>query len=878
MQLPASAQTLANRWSFFNAPGGGTTVTDSVAGVVATLQGTATLTGSSLSLDGSSGGYVSLAGGLLSGMQSVSLEGWAESAASPDNVHLFEFSDGAGTGNAYLRYVLHADGNAHNHFELADVSGYPNQSLNSSPGWGGVPVHVVCVYDPVNGLQAIYTNGILEALNSFPANQTPLSSVSTNEASLGQSPWYNYSDPYMAGSISEFRIWNGALSPLQIAALDAAGATTVSTNYGTVTGIQLQVAFTMQQHALQQAAVFASASGLSVQPNVTVQASFSSSNTNILTVNASGLITAVAQGSAMVMASFAGQTSAQTITVTPLTAAISNRWSFYTPPAGSLTVTDSVNGVIATLNGDANLDGTAVNLDGTSGTYVSLGSGLLSGLQTVTLEGWMTTNSVSPDNVHLFSFDDGNGTGTAYLRYVLHASGNTHNNMELADVPGENNQNLSASASLGGIGRLHVVCIYDPVAQIAAIFTNGMLEASATGITSALSGVSTNDAVLGRSPWYAYGDPYLNGSISEFRIYNGELTPQKIAMDYVAGPNNYTTNGPGALQSVSLNLPPTIRRGDTITPPLYVTYANLTNFNLTANSIFPVGGLVVASSNTNVVSVNGNNQLTAVANGTASITAIYQGITNTASVTVITPPFKYMWSAPVSFNGMTADQILGNVPGTIVGAAVFGGTPQTVTLTNGQVINFTADGSVATTTGNGTFSGAYPAGTANTTGNANFDAVLAEASYDGGPKTISLNNLTVGGYYSVQLFGLDDRSPESSRLASYQDPNYSLDVSPTFTMGTNAYVVGTFVASSATMTIQMNLPTGNNGNMNALVVRQAPVVLSIQTVGSNLQLAWPVGTLLQAPSVTGPWTTNSATSPYTFTPSGPQEFYRVRVQ
>jgi hypothetical protein len=57
----------------------------------------------------------------------------------------------------------------------------------------------------------------------------------------------------------------------------------------------------------------------------------------------------------------------------------------------------------------------------------------------------------------------------------------------------------------------------------------------------------------------------------------------------------------------------------------------------------------------------------------------------------------------------------------------------------------------------------------------------------------------------------------------------------------------------------------------------ANVVLQLQPSGSNLILTWTpaVGTLLQAPSVNGPWTTNSATSPYMITPTGSQLFYRV---
>src|SRR5262249_61613460 len=40
------------------------------------------------------------------------------------------------------------------------------------------------------------------------------------------------------------------------------------------------------------------------------------------------------------------------------------------------------------------------------------------------------------------------------------------------------------------------------------------------------------------------------------------------------------------------------------------------------------------------------------------------------------------------------------------------------------------------------------------------------------------------------------------------------------------------------------------------------VSISIQKLGPNVVLSWPQGTLLEATNVTGPWTTNPATSPY----------------
>ena len=684
------AQTLQNRWSF-NAPAGGNTVTDSVSSVVATLNGNASLDGAQVNLDGSAGTYVDLGGGRLAGLNAVSLEGWVNSAASPDNVHLFEFSDGGGTGGQYLRYVIHDQGNTRNFFELANVSGYPNQFVASPTGWGDTLVHVVCVYDPANGKTAIYTNGIQASAASFPANQTPLSSVSTNEASLGQSPWHNYGDAYMAGSISEFRIWNGALNPLQIAALDANGAGTVSTNYGLVAAIQLQVPFSLQQNTLQQAVVLATTSGLSVQPNVAGLATYTSANTNILTVSSSGVITAVAQGSTTITASFAGKTSAQTITVVPPTATLTHRYSFTSD------ANDSVGNANGTLNGNALVASGTVTLDGSSGTYVSLPVGVLTNLTAVTFETWLT-NSTSPDNVCQFEFSTGGGTGGSYLRHVIHDQGNGRNQFEMT---AGGNSDLTGNPGFGG-QYVHVVCLYDPTAQVQAVFTNGVLHSMKTG--SAIPSVSTMwtfGGALGRSPWWAYGDPYLNGAIDEFRIYSGELTPQKIALNYLAGPNTYNTNSQGALVSIALQVAPTMAMASSQTYGLLVNYTGLTNFDIIRNSLFPVAGLTVTSSDTNIVSLGTNKLLVAGNPGTATLTAVYQGLTNTATIVVQRPPL-----APLihrySFNetsGTTAADTVGGADATLQGTAMFdaagnvvldGSSGSYVSLPAGVLNNLTA--------------------------------------------------------------------------------------------------------------------------------------------------------------------------------------------
>lgn len=219
-----------------------------------------------------------------------------------------------------------------------------------------------------------------------------------------------------------------------------------------------------------------------------------------------------------------------------------HRYSF-NETSGSI-AHDSVGGADGTLEGNAVFDGNGrAVLNGTSGTCVALPGNLLDGLTNVTIEAWVT-NATSPDNVALFSFDDGlqDGVGGGYLRFVLHDQSNGRNLLELAS--GGGSPILAANPGLGG-QYVHVVCIYSPPTGTAAIYTNGVLAAM-TAVSTPLANVSTNAAALGRSPWNS--DPWLNGAIDEFRIYAGALPPADIMSAQKAGPNVLLTT------NVSLNI------------------------------------------------------------------------------------------------------------------------------------------------------------------------------------------------------------------------------------------------------------------------------------------------------------------------------------
>jgi hypothetical protein len=55
--------------------------------------------------------------------------------------------------------------------------------------------------------------------------------------------------------------------------------------------------------------------------------------------------------------------------------------------------------------------------------------------------------------------------------------------------------------------------------------------------------------------------------------------------------------------------------------------------------------------------------------------------------------------------------------------------------------------------------------------------------------------------------------------------------------------------------------------------------MSIRTSGNSIIITWPNGTLQSATNIVGPWHDfGGVVSPYGITPTGSQQFYRVKVQ
>jgi autotransporter-associated beta strand protein len=218
-----AANFLANRYSFSTSatdPNSGLLTTpDSVGGATGTNFGNATVTGGQLVLDGSAGTYMQLPPNLYNGGNATALtfEFWATFGSNPNNVYVFAFG--------VTNYVVGQGIVGFNHAMYSPHNGGGGQTASATPGdpqfaqtatatgvLDGQTVHVAVVFDPPNKLLSIYTNGVLEAVNTnFTVN---ISSLNDQFSYIGQSLWA--ADPYLNASIDELRIFKGALSSISI--------------------------------------------------------------------------------------------------------------------------------------------------------------------------------------------------------------------------------------------------------------------------------------------------------------------------------------------------------------------------------------------------------------------------------------------------------------------------------------------------------------------------------------------------------------------------------------------------------------------------------------------------------------------------------------
>ena len=203
--------------------------------------------------------------------------------------------------------------------------------------------------------------------------------------------------------------------------------------------------------------------------------------------------------------------------------ALAHRYSFAT------NAWDSIGMAHGMLIGNAVVTNGALVLDGSTGTYVNLPGGLVSGASAVTLEFWATFGA-GGNWERVVDFGNISGVnGSDYFLYSPHTS--------LGGQRMELSTNTTSTFDIGGTldnRSVHVVCIVDPTNNYAAVYTNGVLESAVTKAWPKFTSVSTAWSFIGRSLFSS--DAYLNATVEELRIYDGRLTPQEIAANDEFGP------------------------------------------------------------------------------------------------------------------------------------------------------------------------------------------------------------------------------------------------------------------------------------------------------------------------------------------------------
>lgn len=215
---------------------------------------------------------------------------------------------------------------------------------------------------------------------------------------------------------------------------------------------------------------------------------------------------------------------------------LAHRYRFNESP-GTSVAQDSVGTANGNLLSGAFFTGNGeLNFPGTSG-YLNLPNGLISPLTNVTMEAWLTWNS-GGNWQRIFDFgnnsngENNQGTGLTYF-ILTPRSGAGVLRFAVSTNSGGGEVGTVWTNALPTNQLTHTALAYDYVAGSAMLYLNGQRIAVGAAPIPLSAIIDVNDW-LGRSNW---PDPYFNGSLNEFRIYDGVLGDNEVAASFAAGPD-----------------------------------------------------------------------------------------------------------------------------------------------------------------------------------------------------------------------------------------------------------------------------------------------------------------------------------------------------
>jgi hypothetical protein len=215
-------------------------------------------------------------------------------------------------------------------------------------------------------------------------------------------------------------------------------------------------------------------------------------------------------------------------------------WYEFNQSSGTTASDSSGNGQNATLvNGPtwvSGIIGNAVNLDG-SNDYVSMPSGVVSSLTNFSIATWVRLDSISNWS-RVFDF----GTGTTVNMFLTPQNGSTGAVRFAITTSGNGSeQQITGSSALPTGTWTHVAVTKS--GNTGRLYVNGSQVGSNSSMTLSPSSLgSTNQNWIGRSQYSA--DPYLDGQVDDFRIYNRALSSSEVNALASGGATPTPTNTP----------------------------------------------------------------------------------------------------------------------------------------------------------------------------------------------------------------------------------------------------------------------------------------------------------------------------------------------
>ena len=163
----------------------------------------------------------------------------------------------------------------------------------------------------------------------------------------------------------------------------------------------------------------------------------------------------------------------------------------------------------------------SVDLDGTN-DYVSLPAGSVDGLDDFSIAAWVRLDSNAAWR-RLFDF----GTGTSDYMYLAPTTG-SNVRFAITTSGGGGEQVINGSAPLTANGSTWVHVAVTKIGTTGRLYVNGVQSGSSnTNMTLSPDDLgATTQNWIGRSQYS--GDPYLNGRVDDFRIYDRGLSTAEV--------------------------------------------------------------------------------------------------------------------------------------------------------------------------------------------------------------------------------------------------------------------------------------------------------------------------------------------------------------